>query len=155
MKKRTGIIMLLVTLAVLAIAGFVMFGQDNRLQPFGDVRGKSLQNLDLRDCEDVLRTQRFDSRTRWPAKLPAGFDPAEIMETGKDPGLGIRQLHARGITGKGIGVAIIDGPLRLDHVESKDRIVYYRPPRGFMRFKQPVYHASMVTNPTSINLAFF
>lgn len=155
MRKRTGMIMSLMALAVLAAAALVYLGQDRGLQPFDDVQGKSLEKLDLRACEDLLRTQRFDTRTRWPARLPAGFDPVEIMETGKDPGLGIRRLHAQGITGKGIGVAIIDGPLRLDHVEYKDRIVYYRPPRGFMRFKQPVYHASMVTNPTSINLAFF
>ena len=32
----------------------------------------------------------------------------EILENAKDPGLGIRALHARGITGEGVNVAIID-----------------------------------------------
>ena len=47
------------------------------------------------------------------------------METGKDPGLGIRALHQQGITGKGIGVAIIDQTLLVDHVEYGDRVRVY------------------------------
>lgn len=43
----------------------------------------------------------------------------EVMETGKDPGLGIRSLHKQGITGKGVNVAIID------HPEFKGKIVKY------------------------------
>ncbi|MDF2907329.1 MAG: hypothetical protein K0R34_2650 [Herbinix sp.] len=42
---------------------------------------------------------------------------AEIMENGTNPGLGIRELHKEGITGKGINVAIIDQNLLLHHPE--------------------------------------
>ncbi|HBE05172.1 MAG TPA: hypothetical protein DCY85_01645 [Firmicutes bacterium] len=137
---------LFIMLVVLSIAGIIIFKcitDSGALQAFGDLRGRSIQNRDLSGCE-VLHIQRFDGLTKWPepAKLPAGFDPAAIMELGKDPGLGIRELHARGVTGKGVGVAIIDGSLRLDHSEYGDRIAFYREPPGYK--KQPIYHASMV-----------
>ncbi len=146
MKKR---IQMVILVASFAMALFVIFNQDNSVSGlafFGDVRGKSLQGLDLQDQKDMLITQRFDSKTVWPTKLPASFDPERIMGIGKDPGLGIRHLHAQGITGKGVNVAIIDGPLRLDHVEYKDRIAYYRSPRGIALLSPAVYHASMVTS---------
>ena len=57
--------------------------------------------------------------------MPAGFDWQQIMEIGKNPGLGIRALHNQGITGKGVGIAIIDHTLLVDHVEYKDRIRVY------------------------------
>jgi len=61
---------------------------------------------------DVLSLANFDSLTSWPpaGKLPAGFSVQQTMEMGKDPGLGIRDLHAKGITGRGVGIAIIDQP---------------------------------------------
>jgi len=48
-----------------------------------------------------------------------------FLEEGKNPGLGIRDLHKRGFTGKGVKVAIIDQKLRLTHIEYKDRIERY------------------------------
>jgi len=57
--------------------------------------------------------------------MPADFDWQQIMEVGKDPGLGVRSLHDQGITGNGIGIAIIDGILLTDHIEFKDRIRVY------------------------------
>src|SRR5581483_10485155 len=69
----------------------------------------------------------FDSSTIWPqsARLPGAYDPARVMELGKDPGLGIRSLHARGITGRGIGIAIIDQPLLIDHQEYASQLRLY------------------------------
>ena len=49
----------------------------------------------------------------------------EIMEEAKNPGLGVRQLHKQGITGKGVNVAIIDQPLILDHPEYAGKVVKY------------------------------
>jgi hypothetical protein len=43
--------------------------------------------------------------------MPQDFDWERIMELGKNPGLGIRKLHTQGITGRGIGIAIIDQTL--------------------------------------------
>lgn len=49
----------------------------------------------------------------------------EIMNNGKNPGLGIKELHKEGITGKGINVAIIDQNLLLHHPEFDGKIVEY------------------------------
>ena len=50
----------------------------------------------------------------------------EIMEEGKNPGLGVRALHEKGITGKGVNVAIIDQPIEVNHPEYKGKIVEYK-----------------------------
>lgn len=90
-----------------------------------DLRGYDLSALDLSNRIVDLLMADFDDRTRWPGKLPSGFDRSRIMELGKNPGLGVRKLHERGVTGKGIGVAIIDQGLLVDHVEYKDRLRLY------------------------------
>lgn len=92
----------------------------------GDLRGADLRDLDLTDREDVLFSADFDTRTQWPDALPEGFDPARLLELGKDPGLGLRALHERGITGKGVGVAIIDQTLLVEHQEYGDRLRLYQ-----------------------------
>lgn len=51
--------------------------------------------------------------------------PRIELERGRNPGLGVRALHAQGITGAGVQVAIVDGQIRRDHVEFADRIVAY------------------------------
>jgi hypothetical protein len=92
-----------------------------------DFRSSNLQDLDLSDSLDILRLANFDSQTQWPpaSKLPAGFSPRQVMELGKDPGLGIRSLQKRGITGKRVGIAIIDQVLLVDHVEYQQRVRVY------------------------------
>ena len=50
---------------------------------------------------------------------------SEILENGKDPGLGVRKLHQQGITGKNVNIAIIDQHLLISHPEYADRIVAY------------------------------
>ena len=57
--------------------------------------------------------------------MPPGFDWQKIMELGKNPGLGTRSLHTQGITGQGVGLAIIDQPLIVDHPEYADRMQLY------------------------------
>ena len=90
-----------------------------------DLRGYDLSQLELTDRLTDLLHSDFDSKTRWPAKLPAGFEPARLMDAGKDPGLGVRQLHAKGITGKGVSVGIIDQTLLTGHAEYADRLRLY------------------------------
>lgn len=53
------------------------------------------------------------------------FDPSRQLELRKDPGLGVRRLHERGIDGHGISIGIIDQPLLVDHVEYRDRLRSY------------------------------
>jgi len=98
-----------------------------KFDPFWGFANVSLVNLDLREHRKLLETMPFDSRTVWPEsdKMPEGFDPAALLEDGKNPGLGIRNLHKQGINGRGIGIAIIDQPLLKDHIEYADRIERY------------------------------
>ena len=92
-----------------------------------DLRSYNLAKFDLSHSLNDLLYADFDSQTRWPppAKMPAGFDWRQIMELGKNPGLGIRSLHTQGITGHGVGLAIIDQPLPIDHQEYADRLRLY------------------------------
>ena len=43
--------------------------------------------------------------------LPAGYDPAALLEWGKDPGLNVDILHRHGFTGKGAVIAYVDQPI--------------------------------------------
>ncbi|MHB8056058.1 MAG: S8 family serine peptidase [Candidatus Aminicenantales bacterium] len=90
-----------------------------------DLRGVDLSNLDLRGRFDDLDHANFDDNTRWPADLPPGFSPENIMRLGKNPGLGLRRLHEQGITGKGVSIAIIDQPLLVDHSEYAHNLKLY------------------------------
>jgi hypothetical protein len=90
-----------------------------------DLRSTDLSQLDLSQSGADLLFATFDSETTWPVKMPAGFDWQAIMETGKNPGLGIRSLHAQGITGKGVKIAIIDQELLIEHQEYADRVRLY------------------------------
>lgn len=90
-----------------------------------DLRSSDLTNLDLSERLNDLLNANFDSNTKWPDKLPDNFDPQMIMELGKNPGLGLRELHKKGVTGKGIGLAIIDQGLLVDHVEYKEQLKMY------------------------------
>ena len=92
-----------------------------------DLRSADLTELDLSKSTSDLLFADFDSKTQWPSskKMPADFDRQKIMEIGKDPGLGMRALHDQGITGNGVGIAIIDQTLLVDHIEYKDRIRVY------------------------------
>jgi hypothetical protein len=92
-----------------------------------DLRQHDLTKENLSQARDVLLGYAtFDSRTIWPTTLPKGYDPTEIMELGKAPGLGMAKLRAQGITGRSIRVAFLDQALLVDHEEYKDRIQVYR-----------------------------
>ncbi len=98
-----------------------------RLDRFNGYQRINLDRLDLRGDLEVLARVSFDTLTRWPAadRLPPGFDPARRIEHGRNPGLGVRTLHAAGLDGRGVGLAIIDQPLLLGHREYADRVVRY------------------------------
>ena len=100
-----------------------------RLDGYEGATNASLVRLDLREQSAELSRLSFDSRTQWPPadKLPNGFDPAALLEAGRNPGLGVRALHEQGIDGRGVHIAIIDQPLLREHREYKDRVVEYTP----------------------------
>ncbi len=100
----------------------------NSTDPFQiDFRSSDLVDLDLSKSMDILKLADFDSQTQWPPsnKLPADFSAQQTMDMGKDPGLGIRKLHQKGITGRGVGIAIIDQTLLVDHQEYVNQLRVY------------------------------
>lgn len=113
---------------------------------FWGFQNVSLKNLDLREDAELLRTMPFDSCTEWPPqeKVPSGFDPQKLLEDGKNPGLGIRVLHEQGITGKGVGIAILDQPLLLGHEEYTSRLTRYDA-TGLAEFS-PQMHGSPIAS---------
>lgn len=117
-----------------------------KLDSFWGVANVSLTRLDLNGELARLDRLPFDSRTTWPepARLPPGFHPTTLLEDGKNPGLGVRALHAKGIDGRGIHIAIIDQPLLRDHREYKARIVEYREME--VQNIPPQMHGSPVTS---------
>lgn len=95
-----------------------------------DVRSADLSGLDLAAEAPALAEASFDTRTVWPAWLPPGFFPSAVLEKGKDPGLGVRGLHARGIDGRGVGIAMIDLPLLVDHEDYRRALRWYEEVNG-------------------------
>ena len=107
------------------------------------------QELDVRSCDlsawdftaysanELADVLTFDSKTKFPPKdkLPKGFNPKQVLENGKNPGLSVRHLHKQGITGAGVNVAIIDQSLLLDHEQYAERLQYY--------WQDPVYLQSV------------
>lgn len=101
----------------------------NPAQPWHsvDLRSRDLSHLDLRNSRADLEHANFDGQTTWPSreKLPPDFEPARILELGKNPGLGIRKLHAQGITGRGVGIGIVDQTLLTRHSEYAGQLRWY------------------------------
>ena len=90
-----------------------------------DLKSYDLSELNIKNNLKDLMHADFDSKTKWPSDIPKEFDIQTIMEYGKNPGLNLRKLHEKGITGKGVSMAIIDGTLLVDHEEYKDRLKFY------------------------------
>lgn len=98
--------------------------------------GKSNEfELASRDCSDMDLSQydladlSFDDKTIWPSdssKLPQRFEYKDkVVELGKNPGLDIHQLHARGIDGSGMRMAIIESTRLCSHEQYKNNLVHY------------------------------
>lgn len=110
----------------------------NILKEYDDVRtiifgekektDKDISTMDLSKSGNIIATLWFNKSTKWPdkSKMPSEVNPEDILEKAMDPGLGVRELHSQGITGKGVNVAIIDQPLYNDHPEFKGKIVEYK-----------------------------
>lgn len=102
------------------------------LSKYSDVRKFAGFPSDLSDVieitKDILISLTYNEGTIFPdkANMPTDLTPQELMEFGKNPGLGVRAIHESGITGKGVNVAIIDQPLFDDHPEFKGKITKYR-----------------------------
>ena len=111
MTRRSTFLLMLLSVAFAQLLSSLMCAGPCRAAPppvkqFEDLRavmlkrrGKDLSSMDLRAC-DLLRNT-FDTFTPWPSRdmLPKGFDAGRVLEWGKRPGLGVRELHRRGVTG--------------------------------------------------------
>ncbi len=92
----------------------------NEQFPNGQPPSKTIvpQKLDVRSCDistwdfsaytaqELADVLNFDSKTKFSPqnKLPKGFSPKKILKQAQNPGLGVRALHKKGITGKGVSV---------------------------------------------------
>jgi len=143
-KKALVILLGIVLLAFIGIFVVVFLWKDvgvAEVVKFTDLRkfinnvpkaGTDISHLDLRaqaNAGEVLPFVQFNLNTVWPPKdkMPVGFDPLKVLEAAKNPGLGIEDLHKLGITGKGIGIGIMDLPIFTKNIEFKDRIKLYKP----------------------------
>ena len=72
--------------------------------------------------------------------MPAGFSPEEWIESGRNPGLGIRALHRQGITGEGVTVAVVDKPIHHTHRQFRGRIHYHEVFDGAEGGRAPHFH---------------
>jgi subtilisin family serine protease len=107
---------------------FNFFEQAPKFNKFEDLRNKDLSSKDFSNVDiEILKTIDFDNKTKWPSqeKLPTNFNPETILENSKNPGLGLKELHNRGITGKSVNVAIIDQKLDINHIEYSNNISNY------------------------------
>ncbi len=124
------------------------------IEEFDNLRGEDLSNEDLSRVEiGTLLKCDFDTETKWPTenKMPAGFNPVEVLITAQNPGLGIQELHAQGIDGRGVIVAIIDQVLsssrgRFDeHSEYGSKIIDYKE-FGVLKDEEISMHGPAVTS---------
>jgi hypothetical protein len=117
-----------------------------KIDRFWGLANVSLVKLDLRDQLKFLNSMTFDTLTEWPSedKLPQGFRPADFIANAKNPGLGIRALHEKGIDGTGVGIAIIDQPLLLGHGEYTAALTRYD--ETGLKDLSPQMHGSPVTS---------
>ena len=94
---------------------------DLRYLPWLDDYAKQTYQPDEYNASD-LYTYTYNTGTAFAG---AEDEAAALLEACKDPGLVVRSLQARGITGRGVNVAILDQPLLTDHPEFADRIAAY------------------------------
>ena len=93
------------------------------VKPYDDVRHKDAANLDLPGKDNIMATFWFNGTTIWPeAAKPVA---EKLLKACMNPGLGVRELHAQGLTGKGVNVAIIDQPMYQDHPEFAGNVAGY------------------------------
>ncbi|HJD06077.1 MAG TPA: hypothetical protein IAB72_04335 [Candidatus Onthoplasma faecipullorum] len=90
---------------------------------------KDMSKYDLSKLDkEHMAMLTFNSSTIWPSadKMPKDFNPQVILERGKNPMLGIRELHKQGITGKGIVVACMDSCLNNSHIEFSNANIHIK-----------------------------
>lgn len=104
-------------------SGFKRGGKISSVKAYQDIRWNDLSDIGSRLDSNMVQTLWFNEETIWPDGYEALAQ--SVLEKGKNPGLGVRALHKKGITGKGVSVAIIDQNLVGEHAEYKGKIAAY------------------------------
>lgn len=79
--------------------------------------------------------------------LPEGFDVKQVIESGKNPGVNTKNMHAMGYTGKGVKVAIIDSPILTEHIGIKSSLKGYEVmDTALVRGNDAHYHGQAVAD---------
>ena len=120
------------------------------ITPFQDVRDEDLLRTEVTSGqpleldEALIATLWFNQATAWPeAARPIA---QAVLERGKNPGLGVRGLHAQGLTGAGVNVAIIDQNMLTDHPEFTGKIAAYHDVGTAQPADQGSMHGPAVTS---------
>ncbi len=92
---------------------------------YQDVRWLDLVSIDNLENDDLL-SLTYNSNTTWAPAVKA--QAQDTMEAAKTPGLGVRRLHDKGLTGQGVSVGLIGEALWLDHAEYAGKIAEYHNP---------------------------
>jgi serine protease AprX len=119
-QRRTAMILF----GLAAIAALAIQAEARAVKPFEDVRGLDLKAKGWTVDPAIIKTLWFNEKTVWPDNAAAAA--RNVLRKGQNPGLGLRALHSKGITGKGVTVAIIDQNMFLDHPEFAGKIVQYK-----------------------------
>jgi subtilisin family serine protease len=93
----------------------------------------------------VYPIQRDEDEEEATSSTIEGFDPNARLEEGMNPGLGVRTLHNRGITGAGVHVGLIDMPLLTGHPEYAGKIVSYYCDAGIERGDSSMHGPAMAS----------
>ena len=84
-------------------------------------------NFNTADGLYMLKHLSFDKEAfkNFPIEnLPENWNPNEIFELGKDPGMNVRKMNEMGYTGKNITVAVVDTPI-IKHNDIESSLVGY------------------------------
>ncbi len=79
---------------VLYIVTYSATAKELIIEPYSNMQGQDLSDQDFKDQLDLLLTLSFDKETIWPPqeRMPENFASKALLELGKEPGLGIREL---------------------------------------------------------------
>lgn len=96
------------------------------VEPYGAYygRGGSTVPGDLSGNPALAYSLTFSDTTTFPEDLPAGYNPEDLLEWGKAPGLNVDLLHKHGFTGEGSVIAYVDQPVG-DHEQYNGPKLHY------------------------------
>ena len=115
------------------------------VKPYEDVRWKDMKKLGWTVDTSIIKTLWVNEKTVWPDTTTTAA-ARNVLNKGKNPGLKLRRIHSRGITGAGITVAIIDQNMCLDHPEFTGKIIKYKDFDCKLPFDEGSMHGPAVTS---------